>query len=136
MHVRRLVEVQHGVGQLLRAVRAEHGVREPVELLRQILRVAKRVVITFPNFGHWTVLAGLLLRKRMPKSDELPYEWYNTPNIHLFTIRDFTALCKEEDLKIERRVIMNDKLSSKILTGIGFETLGAERVIAVVSKNS
>ena len=111
-------------------------IREPVELLRQILRVAKRVVITFPNFGHWTVLAGLLLRKRMPKSDELPYEWYNTPNIHLFTIRDFTALCKEENLKIERRVIMNDKLSSKILTGIGFETLGAERVIAVVSKNS
>jgi len=109
-------------------------VKNQVQLLREILRIAKRAVITFPNFGHWTVCTALCFQGRMPKSKDLPYEWYNTPNIHLFTYSDFIHLCKEENLHIEKLVAVNDKLSSKVLTALGIKNLGAERVVAIVSR--
>ena len=108
--------------------------RDPLGLLQEILRVAKYVAITFPNFGNWSVRSALLFRGRMPKSKELPYEWYNTPNIHLFTLRDFTRLCEKQGLKIEKMVIDNDDALSKGLTAIGLKNLGAERVLAIISK--
>lgn len=109
-------------------------VKNPLDLLHEILRVANKAVITFPNFGHWSVRSALWRYGRMPKSSELPYEWYNTPNIHLFTLRDFTRMCEDQNLKIEKLFIDNDKVFSKILTAIGRTNLGAERVVALVSK--
>ncbi len=109
-------------------------VNMPLDLLHEILRVAGKAVITFPNFGHWSVRAALCRFGRMPKSSELPYEWYNTPNIHLFTLRDFIRMCESENLTIEKLYFDNDKLFSKILTSIGRTNLGAERVVALVSK--
>jgi len=109
-------------------------VTNQVQLLREILRIARRAVITFPNFGHWTVCTALCFHGRMPKSKDLPYEWYNTPNIHLFTYSDFIRLCEAEHLRIEKLVVVNDKLSSKILTALGHRNLGAERVVAIVSR--
>ena len=109
-------------------------IRDPVALLNEILRVAKRVIVTFPNFGHWSARGSLMLHGRMPKSKELPYEWYNTPNIRLLTVKDFYTLCEKEGLKIEKMAFQNEQLMSKILTGIGLKNFGAEHVIAMVSK--
>ncbi len=109
-------------------------ISKQIELLREIFRVAKHAIINFPNFGNWAVRGSLCLCGRMPKSKDLPYEWYNTPNIHLFTLRDFIKLCEQEQLQIEHKMIDNNGLVSKILTTLGFENLGAEKVITVVSK--
>ncbi|HHX14863.1 MAG TPA: homoserine O-acetyltransferase [Fibrobacter sp.] len=109
-------------------------VKSPLDLLHEILRVADKAVITFPNFGHWSVRAALWRYGRMPKSRELPYEWYNTPNIHLFTLQDFIRMCESQNLIIEKLFIDNDKPFSKFLTSIGRTNLGAERVVALVSE--
>lgn len=61
----------------------------PVDLLGDMLRVGRQAIVSFPNFGHWRIRLDLALRGRMPASHGLPYRWYNTPNIHLFTISDF-----------------------------------------------
>lgn len=108
--------------------------KNPVSLLREILRVAKRAVITFPNFGNWAVRSALMFKGRMPKSKELPYEWYNTPNIHLFTYRDFLRLCEKENLKIEAVRFINSHSLSKVLSAFNLSNLGAEQVIAMVGK--
>jgi homoserine O-acetyltransferase len=76
-------------------------------------RVANKAVITFPNFGHWSVRSALWLYGRMPKSSELPYEWYNTPNIHLFTLRDFTRMCEDQNLKLKNSLLITIKFSVK-----------------------
>lgn len=109
-------------------------IRDPVALLSEILRVAKRVIVTFPNFGHWSARGSLMLHGRMPKSKELPYEWYNTPNIRLLTVKDFYTLCEKEGLKIEKMAFQNEQLMSKVLTAVGLKNFGAEHVIAMVSK--
>ncbi len=109
-------------------------IRDPVALLNEILRVAKRAIVTFPNFGHWSARGSLMLHGRMPKSKELPYEWYNTPNIRLLTVKDFYTLCKKEGLKIEKIAFQNHQTLSKILTHLGLKNFGAEHVIAMVSK--
>ena len=109
-------------------------IRDPVALLNEILRVAKRAIVTFPNFGHWTTRGSLMLRGRMPKSKELPYEWYDTPNIRVLTLKDFYTLCEKEGLKVETIHYQNEHKFSKFLTAIGLTTFGAEHVIAMVSK--
>jgi methionine biosynthesis protein MetW len=75
--------------------------RNPRAVLEQLLRIGERVIISFPNFGHWRVRFSLLLRGRMPVTADLPYSWYDTPNIHFCTIRDFVALAEEMGAKLE-----------------------------------
>ena len=65
--------------------------REPREVLRQMLRVGKRAIVSFPNFAHWQVRLRLVFGGRMPETPSLPYKWYDTPNIHLCSIDDFRA---------------------------------------------
>lgn len=81
------------------------AVRHTERILRDMLRVGRQAIVTFPNFGYWRhrlqILAG-----RMPVSGELPYEWYDTPNIHLFTIRDFENFCGTHNVRILERVVM------------------------------
>lgn len=72
----------------------------PLHLIREMARVGKKCIISFPNFAHWPVRGQLLFRGRMPKSARLPYEWYDSPNIHLTTIADFRVFCREAGLKI------------------------------------
>lgn len=72
----------------------------PLLLIREMIRVGRRAIVGFPNFGHWKLLLNLLLKERMPKNKTLPYEWYNTPNIRLMTIKDFRVLCRENGIKI------------------------------------
>jgi methionine biosynthesis protein MetW len=72
---------------------------DPVRVIREMLRVGKTAIISFPNFGHWRVRLQLLLTGRMPKTSLLPYDWFNTPNVHLCTVTDFHALCTAQGLE-------------------------------------
>ncbi|MFT2099031.1 methionine biosynthesis protein MetW [Marinomonas sp. 2405UD66-6] len=76
--------------------------RRPDLLIDEMLRIGKECIITFPNFGHWRNRVHLALKGRMPVSEFLPYNWYDTPNIHFFTFQDFELLCREKDIKILR----------------------------------
>jgi len=76
--------------------------RKPQIVLREMVRVGHRAIVAFPNFGHWSVRLSLAWRGRAPKTGHLPYEWYETPNIHFVTIPDFEDLVHHEGLEIER----------------------------------
>ncbi|WP_316863384.1 methionine biosynthesis protein MetW [uncultured Cohaesibacter sp.] len=76
--------------------------RNPKMVLEHLLRIGRRAIVSFPNFGHWRVRTDLLLRGTMPVNDYLPYSWYDTPNIHFCTVRDFVNLCGETEAKIEK----------------------------------
>jgi methionine biosynthesis protein MetW len=79
----------------------------PRHVLEQLLRIGKRAVVSFPNFGHWRVRTQLLFGGQMPLTDNLPDRWYETPNIHLCTIKDLLALCKDVGARVERAVALN-----------------------------
>jgi len=79
----------------------------PRDVLNQLLRIGKRAVVSFPNFGHWQVRTQLMFGGQMPQTDNLPDRWYETPNVHLCTIKDFLGLCKDIGAKVERAVALN-----------------------------
>jgi methionine biosynthesis protein MetW len=81
----------------------------PHLVLDEMLRVGKECIVTFPNFGHWKARFYLATRGRMPVSDLLPYEWYNTPNIHFCTFKDFEVLCRERNIKVINRQVVNEQ---------------------------
>lgn len=80
---------------------------EPAELLHSLLRIGKRVIVSFPNFGHWSIRLQLLLKGHAPITKQLPYEWYDTPNIRIITIKDFRRFSKEVGFKILKEVAIN-----------------------------
>lgn len=80
--------------------------RSPLEVLREMLRVGRRAIISFPNFGHWSVRIAMLLNGQAPKTKLFPYNWYNSPNIHFLSINDFEDLCREHHFPIERRYFL------------------------------
>jgi len=77
------------------------AMRDPKHVLSELLRIAGQAVVSLPNFGHWSVRWDLLTKGRMPETKALPEPWWSTPNIHLCTLRDFTALCDELHLRID-----------------------------------
>jgi methionine biosynthesis protein MetW len=79
---------------------------DPVRVIVEMLRVGNTAIISFPNFGYWNVRLQLLLRGRMPVNDLLPYEWYNTPNVHLCTVTDFRELCEAQGLRRMREIFL------------------------------
>jgi methionine biosynthesis protein MetW len=81
--------------------------RQPRHVLEELLRIGKRAIVSFPNFGYWRIRLRLLARGRMPMSELLDHPWYDTPNIHLCTIRDFVALCDEIGATIERSLTLD-----------------------------
>ena len=81
--------------------------RNPKEVLRELLRIGERAIVSFPNFGFWQVRLSLLFRGRMPVARELSYSWYDTPNIHFCTIRDFIALCDEIGATVESAMALD-----------------------------
>jgi methionine biosynthesis protein MetW len=76
-------------------------VKHPQVVLREMMRIGRYGIVGFPNFGHWSLRTGIFFGGRAPKSPALPFEWYNTPNIRVLTIKDFRVFCREEHLKIE-----------------------------------
>lgn len=81
--------------------------RRPRVVLEHMLRIGRRAIVSFPNFGHWRIRGQLLVRGRMPVTDNLPDAWYDTPNIHFCTIRDFVALCDTVGAVQERAVALD-----------------------------
>lgn len=81
--------------------------REPRHVLNELLRIADRAVVSLPNFGQWRVRWSLMVQGRMPETRALPEPWWSTPNIHLCTLHDFTALCDDLDLRIEACSALN-----------------------------
>jgi methionine biosynthesis protein MetW len=87
--------------------------REPRHVLNELLRIADRAVVSLPNFGQWRVRWSLMVRGRMPETKALPEPWWSTPNIHLCTLHDFTALCDDLDLRIEACSALNAGKSAR-----------------------
>jgi len=86
-------------------------VHKPHELIAEMLRVGRKAIIGFPNFGNWKLLLDLVFKGRMPKNKLLPFEWYDTPNIHLLTINDFNQYCKNMNIRImDRLFVKNNKI--------------------------
>jgi methionine biosynthesis protein MetW len=79
----------------------------PRDVVEQMMRIGARAIVSFPNFAHWRVRMALGFGGRMPVTRQLPYSWYDTPNIHFFTIRDFVDLCDELNVEIERSLALN-----------------------------
>jgi methionine biosynthesis protein MetW len=80
--------------------------RHPREVLREMLRVGRRGIVAFPNFGHWRVRFSMLTSGGAPRTRLFPYEWYESPNIHFLTVRDFENLAALEGMKVERRYFL------------------------------
>ena len=76
----------------------------PKQVLNELLRIGVKAIVSFPNFGHWRIRAQLLFKGKMPVTHELPYAWYDTPNIHFFTLKDFLEMCRMSNIFIERSI--------------------------------
>lgn len=87
---------------------ALQAVERPDELLDEMLRIGKEAIVTFPNFGYWRTRFYLMFKGRMPMSETLPYNWYDTPNIHMCTFRDFEILCREKNIRILKKTVVDD----------------------------
>jgi methionine biosynthesis protein MetW len=77
--------------------------RSPQRVLGEMLRVGRRAIVAFPNFGHWSVRLSMLFSGRAPKTKLFPHEWYDSPNIHVLSVHDFEALAEKERFVVERR---------------------------------
>ena len=102
-------------------------VENPVELIKEMLRVGGEAIISFPNMGHWKSRLYLFLKGRMPVTNELPHSWHSTPNIHLCTINDFKEMCHVNKFTIIEEVI-NNQDNSKVSTNY-FSNLFGESAI-------
>jgi methionine biosynthesis protein MetW len=80
--------------------------RDPLGVLKGMLRIGKRGIVAFPNFGHWRVRMAHLMTGRSPQTELFPYDWYNSPNIHFLTVLDFEALAAKENWNVERRIFL------------------------------
>ena len=98
----------------------------PKDILSELLRIGSKAIVSFPNFGHWKIRFQLLISGRMPVTESLPYTWYDTPNIHFFTIKDFLNLCNEMNIVVEKSIGLTSKGKqfdiSESLTSVNFFT--------------
>ncbi len=81
--------------------------RQPLKVLREMLRIGRYAIVGFPNFGHWSVRWAHLVSGRAPKTRLFPYDWYSSPNIHFLTVKDFEELVKKESWTVERKIFLS-----------------------------
>ena len=107
----------------------------PENVIKDLLRVGKKVIVTIPNFGHWKVRLDLLFKGEMPITKNLPYEWYNTPNLHMCTIQDFYNFCNNKGINIFKTISLNGQKTSKITSSnLRFKNLISELGIFLLEK--
>lgn len=111
-------------------------VGRPDQLLEDMLAIGKQIIITFPNFGHWRNRAQLLMKGRMPKTDTLPYQWFDTPNIHMCTFNDFEDLCEDTGIEVVARTVVNTEHRSTLGMRIAPNWLGEVALYKVQKKTS
>ena len=106
----------------------------PVNVLDHLLRIGKSSIVSIPNFGYWKVRTSLLFLGKMPETKSLPYKWYDTPNLHMCTIRDFYELCEYKKIQINKIVgISNNKTSSINKKNLGVKNFFSEIGIFSIS---
>ncbi|MBE0536591.1 MAG: homoserine O-acetyltransferase [Phycisphaerae bacterium] len=107
-------------------------VKDPEKVFRELLRVANRVIISFPNFAHWACRLQLLWQGRAPRTRQLPFRWYDSPNIHCLSLKDFDRFCEESGARVEKRI----PLGKSRLTPVRFmPNLFAAQAVYVTSRN-
>ena len=111
--------------------------REPKAVLEQMLRIGRRAIVSFPNFGHWRSRLSLLLRGRMPVTEALTHQWYDTPNIHFCTIRDFRKLCQDLGVVVEHSIALDrNGYALPWKSGVGrMPNLFAEQALCVLRRD-
>jgi methionine biosynthesis protein MetW len=92
--------------------------KNPLAILRDMLRVGRRVIVAFPNFGHWRVRMSMMFSGRAPRAPRFPYEWYDSPNIHVLTVHDFESLIAMEKLVVERRYFVSGSRRVRVLPNL------------------
>lgn len=96
----------------------------PQKILSEMVRIGRECIVTIPNFGHWRTRFHLMFMGRMPISERLPYEWYNTPNIHFCTFKDFNILCEEMSLKVIDRLVVSGRAEASFLNKVNPNLFG------------
>ena len=105
----------------------------PERVIKNLIRIGERAIISFPNFGFWKVRRDFFFSGKMPKNKILPYEWFDTPNIHLCSVKDFVELCNKNKIIIKDKVLLDE--NGKKIQSINFlENLLSYQVIFCVSK--
>ena len=108
----------------------------PEIVIHELLRVGKKAIVTVPNFGFWKVRLHLLTKGTMPITKNLPDEWYNTPNIHMCSIKDFFNFCNYRKIKLDKSLALhNEKISSINNINLNIKNLSAELGIFLIEKN-
>lgn len=105
---------------------------KPILLIREMARVGRRCIVSFPNFAHWRVRSQLLVKGRMPKTVRLPQEWYETVNIHLTTLADFRSFCRKAEMKVLREIPLRTSASGKCTEVKFLPNLRADAAIFVL----
>ena len=116
---------------LSQTIQATHN---PYEVLAQMKRIGRRVVVSFPNFGNWKVRLQLLAFGRMPSTRTLGHRWYDTPNIHLCTVRDFVELCSLLGLSIDQAMSVSGQKARRVKRPGTFANLTSEQAIFLLSR--
>jgi methionine biosynthesis protein MetW len=109
-------------------------VRNPRGLLHEALRIADEAIVTFPNFAAYRIRLTLAFKGRLPVSKALPFEWYDTPNIHCITLKDFRRLCQREGIEITEVKAESRHPIGKLLLLLGLKNLGATTIIAKIRR--
>ncbi|MDC0558363.1 methionine biosynthesis protein MetW [Candidatus Pelagibacter ubique] len=105
----------------------------PEIVIKELLRVGKKAIVTIPNFGFWRVRLHLLVKGTMPITKNLPDEWYNTPNLHMCTIKDFYNFCENRKIKLDKSLALhNEKISSINRLNLNTKNLSAELGIFLI----
>lgn len=108
----------------------------PKQVLENMLRIGNRAIVSFPNFAHWRCRMGLALQGRMPVNESLPDQWYDTPNIHFCTIKDFILLCDEMNITIERSISLDSTGRARgIGSGMFFANLMGEQAVFLLHRS-
>ena len=107
----------------------------PEIVIKELLRVGKKAVVTIPNFGFWKVRLHLLLKGTMPITKNLPDEWYNTPNLHMCTLKDFYNFCENRNIKLDQSIALkNEKISTINKLNLNIKNLSAELGIFLIER--
>ena len=107
----------------------------PENVIKELLRIGKQSIVTIPNFGYWKIRLHLLLKGTMPVTRTLPDEWYNTPNIHLCTIKDFVFFSKKKEFKLSKSIAMrSNKVSYINNVNLNMKNLSANLGIFLIEK--
>ena len=107
----------------------------PEKVIEDLLRVANKAIVTIPNFGYWKVRIHLLFKGTMPVTENLPNEWYNTPNLHMCTIKDFFNFCFKKKIELYKSIALNGEETSTINNGnINIKNLSSELGIFLIKK--